>query len=333
MRMRRKALFMCAAGTYLYEFGGKIMSTLERHEGKTVFLADMAMLGAALFWGSGFAVTDRLLNSCSPLWLLTFRFVPSGMLLSLVFWKRLRRISRRDFLRGSLLGVFLFTVFLAHIYGLVLSTPGKQSFLAGANVVIVPFLYALFYRIWPSKWAFTAAGLTTAGILTMAFTPGMQFNLGDTFSLILAFGVALHCIFVGNLTRKMDSCALTALQISGAAVCFLGAALLLEPFPAFANGGRDLLWGIPYVALFVTVIPFLIQTVAQRYSPEVHAAILLSMESLFGYIIAIFMGQESLHLQIVFGGLLILGGVFTAELETYLAKRSASLDLLGKREG
>ena len=291
-------------------------------QGKTVFLADAAMLGAAFFWGSGFAVTDRLLDSCSPLWLLTFRFVPSGILLSLVFWKRLRKISRRDLLRGSLLGGFLFLVFLAHIYGLVFSTPGKQSFLIGANVVIVPFLYALIYRVWPSRCAFMAAGLTTLGILTMAFTPGMQFNLGDTFSLILAFGVAMHCIFVGNLTRKMDSCALAALQISGAAVCFLVSALLLEPFPAFANGGSDLLWGIPYVALFVTVIPFLIQTVAQRYSPEVHAAIILSLESLFGYAIAILMGQEHLHLQIVFGGLLILGGVFLAELETYFARRN-----------
>jgi len=69
------------------------------------------------------------------------------------------------------------------------------------------------------------------------------------------------------------------------------------------------------------VIPFLIQTVAQRYSPEVHAAILLSMESLFGYIIAVLMGQEALNLQVALGGALILGGVFTAELETYLARR------------
>ena len=293
----------------------------EELQKKTVFLADAAMLMAALFWGSGFAVTDRLLDSCSPLWLLTFRFVPSGLLLCIVFWKRLRKISRKDLLLGSLLGAFLFLVFLAHIYGLVFSTPGKQSFLIGANVVIVPFLYALFYRAWPSRCAFFAAGLTTVGILTMAFSPEMRFNLGDSFSVILAFGVALHCILVGNLTRKMDSYALSALQISGAAACFLLSALLLEPFPTFANGGGDLIWGIPYVALFVTVIPFFIQTVAQRYSPEVHAAILLSMESLFGYIIAVLMGQEALNLQVALGGALILGGVFTAELETYLARR------------
>ncbi len=301
------------------------MSIGEQYQGKSVFMADAAMLLAALFWGSGFAVTDRLLDSCSPLWLLTFRFVPSGILLSLVFWKRLRRISRKDLFRGSLLGAFLFTVFLAHIYGLVLSTPGKQSFLAGANVVIVPFLYALFYRVWPSRCTFIAAALTTGGILVMAFSPEMRFNLGDSFSLLLAFGIALHCILVGNLTRKMDSCALAALQISGAAVCFLAAALLLEPFPTFANGSRDLLWGIPYVALFVTVIPFFIQTVAQKYSPEVHAAILLSMESLFGYIIAVLMGQEALNAQVALGGVLILIGVFTAELETYLLRRRSRL--------
>jgi drug/metabolite transporter (DMT)-like permease len=79
--------------------------------------------------------------------------------------------------------------------------------------------------------------------------------------------------------------------------------------------------GILYVVLFVTVIPFLIQTVAQRYSPETHAAILLSLESPSGYVFAVLIGQEILNAQIVLGGLIILCGVFLAETETFLRKR------------
>ncbi len=281
------------------------------------------MLGVAVLWGSGFGVTDTLLEVCSPLWLLTFRFVPSGALLCLVFWKRIRRMEGRHIFWAIMLGCFLFFVFLAHVYGLIFSTPGKQSFIQGGSVVMVPLIYTVVYRRWPSRAAFAAAGLTTTGILVMAFTPGMRFNLGDFFSLLLALGVALHCIFVGNLTRKMDSCGLAALQIAAAAVCFALGALLLEPFPDLGKSGGTLLWGVPYVAIFVTVIPFLIQTVAQKHSPETHAAIILSLESLFGYFIAIALGREVLERQILCGGLLMLAGVGVVELETYFRHRSS----------
>ena len=305
------------------------MSQGEQHQGykeqqgKTVFLADGAMLMAAFFWGSGFGVTDRLLDSCSPLWLLAFRFVPSGILLSLVFWKRLRGISRKNLIRGSLLGGFLFLVFLAHIYGLVFSTPGKQSLshwgqCGDRPLSLRPGLSNLALKM----CLHGGRGLPPWGFSPMAFTPGMQFNLGDSFSLILAFGVAMHCILVGNLTRKMDSCALAALQISGGGGLFSGLRPSSgAPFPPLPRGGADLLWGIPYVALFVTVIPFLIQTVAQRYSPEVHGGdYSLSGESFrvchrYPHGAGRFASSDRSR------GVLILAGVFLAELETYFARR------------
>jgi drug/metabolite transporter (DMT)-like permease len=62
---------------------------------------------------------------------------------------------------------------------------------------------------------------------------------------------------------------------------------------------------------------------AQRHAPETHAAILLAMESPFGYIVSILMGLDTWSLQFAGGGALILAGVFLSEWETYRKKEGA----------
>ncbi|HDQ93630.1 MAG TPA: EamA family transporter, partial [Synergistetes bacterium] len=259
---------------------GRCVSLEDR---KRVMIADGALFTIAIFWGSGFGVTNWLLGYISPLWLLSARFVVSSLILLAIFRGRLKYLGRRDIFLGAMLGLLLSITFVFHIMGLVFSSPGKQSFIASSNVVMVPFLFALFYRKRPSLIATAGAFMTTAGLLVMAFTPGMKFNLGDFFSLLLAFGIALHVLSVGNLSRRMDPVALTVVQLVSATVVLLLSAIVFEPFPDFTAVDPRALWGVLYVVVFVTVIPFLVQTVAQRYSPEVHAAILLSLEGPFGY--------------------------------------------------
>ncbi|HOC81815.1 MAG: EamA-like transporter family protein [Synergistetes bacterium ADurb.Bin155] len=289
-------------------------------ERKRVFLADASMFIVAVFWGSGFGVTSWLLGFFSPMWLMAVRFTMSALVLLMLFKDRLKYLGRKDIFLGVALGFLLFLSFAAHIWGLVFSTPGKQSFISASNVVMVPFLFALFYRRWPSWVATAGAFITTAGLLVMAFTPGMTFNFGDFLSLVLALGIALHVLGVGNLSRRMDPVALTVVQLSSAGFFFLATALVFESPPHVASIDPRALLGLLYVVVLVTVIPFLVQTVAQRFSPEVHAAILLSLEGPFGYVIAVLIGQEVLNFQIALGGAVILIGVALAEFDTFIRK-------------
>ena len=208
--------------------------------------------------------------------------------------------------------------FAAHIWGWF-STPGKQSFISASNVVMVPFLFALFYRSGPPGRHGRGLPITTAGCWSWP-SPGMTFNLGDFLSLLLALGIALHVLGVGNLSRRMAPAALTVVQLASAGFFFLAAALAFEPPPRVATIDPRALLGLLYVVVLVTVIPFLVQTVAQRFSPEVHAAILLSLEGPFGYVIAVLIGQEVLNFQIALGGAVILVGVALAELDTFIRK-------------
>lgn len=281
-----------------------------------ILLADAAMLCVAVLWGVGYPVSDALLNRIGPLWLLALRFSATSVMLLVLFGARLKRLDRRQFIQASGVGLVLAVTYLLHIYGLVFTTGGKQAFIVGTNVVMVPFLMALLYRKWPPWMATAAAAVTTAGLLVMAFSPNMNLNFGDGLSLVLALLVAIQVIVVGYCARRMDPIALASVQMLVTCALLLPLALVLEPFPTpqvLASSWK----GILFLAAGPTVFAFVVQSMAQKHAPETHAAILLAMESPFGYLVSISMGLDTWSLQFAAGGVLILAGVFLAEWETF----------------
>jgi drug/metabolite transporter (DMT)-like permease len=281
-----------------------------------ILLADVAMLCVAVLWGVGYPVSDALLDRIGPLWLLALRFSATSVMLLVLFGSRLKRLDRRQFTQASGVGLVLAVTYLLHIYGLVYTTGGKQAFIVGTNVVMVPFLMALLYRKWPPWMATAAAVVTTAGLLVMAFSPNMNLNFGDALSMVLALLVAIQVIVVGYCARRMDPIALASVQMLVTCALLLPLALVLEPFPTpqvLISSWK----GILFLAAGPTVFAFVVQSMAQKHAPETHAAILLAMESPFGYLVSISMGLDTWSLQFAAGGVLILGGVFLAEWETF----------------
>jgi len=241
----------------------------------------------------------------------------------IIFRKRLSLLSRRDLILASLCGVILSGIFISHILGLAITTPGKQSFIQCVHVVMVPAFYALLYRRSPGLLNFLGAVITTIGLFIMAFTPGMSFNSGDLLSLVLALFIALHVLAVGNFCRRMDPLGLGVVQFLSATVIIVVFAGIFEPVPDFGLLPGSFWRGLIYVILMVTVLPFLVQPVAQRFSPDTHAAILMATEGVWGYMIAVVIGEEILNGQVLLGGLVIFAGVMVVESEMFLSRRSS----------
>lgn len=287
-----------------------------------ILIADAGMLFVAALWGVGYPVSDALLGRIGPLWLLALRFSATSAILLALFGSRLKRLDRRQFLHASGVGLVLAATYILHIYGLVYTTGGKQAFIVGTNVVMVPFLMALLYRKWPGWIAVSAASVTTAGLLIMAFSPNISLNLGDAISLALALLVAIQVIVVGYCARRMDPIALASVQMLVTCALLLPLAVFFEPLPT-AQALRGAWKGILFLAAGPTVFAFVVQSMAQKYAPETHAAILLAMESPFGYLVSISMGLDTWSLQFAAGGVLILAGVFLAEWETFRGRGGA----------
>ncbi len=280
---------------------------------KQALFADLGLVAVAFVWGSGFVASKNALHSISPMMLMAIRFTVAALLSGLLFRKKMRNISKETIKVGCLIGFFLFSAFTAQMIGLQYILAGKQSFLTATNVIMVPFIYWLVKKHKPDQYNFVAAFIMLLGLtlLTFDFSVGFLFNAGDILTLLCAFLFACHIVTVGIYSKKHDPIALTVIQLSFAAIAslvyvFVAGEVTLEiPIPGLLNG--------VYLGVFCTFLAFLGQTVAQKYTNSTHAAIIMSLESVFGSLLAIIMLGDHFTVIMFLGCLIIFLGIITAE--------------------
>ncbi|MDF2545455.1 MAG: transporter [Anaerosolibacter sp.] len=273
--------------------------------------ADLSLLLVALIWGSGFVATKHALNTITPYYMMTFRFTIAFLLMSMVFYKRLKACTFQDLKAGAIIGLFLFVAFAAQTVGLQYTTAGKQAFLTGTNVVIVPFLFWMVKQTRPDKYNLTAAFLCFCGIGLLTLSESLTINLGDFLTLICAFFFACHIVSIGYFAEHHDPIVLTIIQLGVSAVLSFAASLFLETAPQ--NLPVDAILSVLYLGVFSTLLAFMIQNVAQKYTTPTHAAIILSLESVFGSILSTILLKELFTMKMFWGCVIIFIAILTAE--------------------
>ena len=80
-------------------------------------------------------------------------------------------------------------------------------------------------------------------------------------------------------------------------------ALIFEPSIKFIDNQSML--GILYIVIFNTTIAFLVQNVAQKYTSDTRASIIISLEALFACLLAILLLGEVFTTKMILGAILI----------------------------
>ena len=290
------------------------------------FIADMSLLIVAIVWGGGFIAVKGALDSITPFYMMAMRFGISVIIMLLVFRKKVKLITKSELKVGTLVGLLLFLGFTAQTIGMQYTTAGKNAFLTGTNVVIVPFLYWVISKKRPDKYSLISAFLCFVGIGMLTLEGGLRLGLGDSLTLICAVFFAGHIVSVGFFTEKVDAISLVIIQLGAAAVFSIIAALIYEPVPP--SLGSDTIFAIGYLAIFSTMIAFIIQNVAQKYTTSTHAAIILCLESVFGSILSVIVLNEIFTSKMVLGCLTIFIAIITTETKwDFLKKKKSSSTL------
>lgn len=287
---------------------------------KSVLAADMTLALVALIWGAGIPLSAVLARSLSPLWAVALRMLIASAFLLALFRREIFSSSARDWKISAILTAVLAAVFVSMTFGLVYSTASKQAFIGGLNVILVPLFVWALYRKRPPARLFSGAALTTAGLLVMGFTPGMEFNFGDFLSFLMAVSYAAQVIASEFCARRVEPSRLTALHIIMLSVVLTALALIFEPLPNFADFTPKVCAALLCVSLCNTILCFNLQFRAQKRTSATHAAVIFSLEGLFGYILAVASGQDPFHLQGAAGGLLIICGMIVTELDIFRKK-------------
>lgn len=272
----------------------------------------LALLSAALIWGSSFFVMKNAVAGIPVFLLLAIRFTAGFGLLAMIFWKKLLRLTGRGILHGAICGVLLFSAYTAQTFGLTHTTAGKNAFLTAVYCVLVPFVGWMFFRKRPSKSNWLAAVMCLGGIGLVSLEGDLSVNIGDVLTLIGGLFYALHIIAVTRFGRQEDAVALTQVQFGTAALCCWLMTLCTETFP---SGWPQNAWlELTYLAVFATTAALLLQNVGQAVTPAAPAAILLSLESVFGVLFSVMFGGESVTVKLLCGFALIFAAVVVSEV-------------------
>lgn len=107
---------------------------------KINIIAKLALLLATIIWGSSFIIMKDALDDLSTFFLLAIRFTGACILLTMVFWYKLRLLNFYYIKAGFVMGSMLLAAYAVQTFGLAETTPGKNAFLTAGYCV-----WYLFY--------------------------------------------------------------------------------------------------------------------------------------------------------------------------------------------
>ncbi len=286
---------------------------------KKVLLADLALLLVAIIWGSGFVVTKNALDFITPFYLTFYRFIIATILLGIFSYKNLLKASKKDIKSGIIIGIFLFGGFAFQTVGLQYTEAGRQAFLTTTYVVMVPFIYWAISKRKPNKIEVVAAFLCLIGVGVLSLEKNLGLGYGEILTLICAVMFALHVSSTGYFAAKSDPYVISVIQLGTTALLSLFCALIFEGRTMTIESSAII--PILYLAVFSSMLAFLIQTIAQRHTSSTHTAIILSSEALFGSILGVLILKEPVTIKFVIGSLIILISIIISETKLNFLRR------------
>lgn len=286
---------------------------MELTKRKKALIADLSLFLVAIIWGSGFIVNKNALDFMDPIYILILRFSLATIILGIISYKKVMTISKGDILAGSIIGVFLFLAFLAQTVGLQYTSVSKSAFITASNVVMVPFILWFVSKKRLALYEIIAALLCFTGIGVLSLEGSFVIGLGDGLTFLCGIFFAMHIISVGLYSQKHDPILLTIIQFGLAAILSILAAFIFKV--EFSPITTDMTFSMLYLVIANTLLAFGIQNIAQKYTTSSHAALILSLESVFGSIFSVLLLGEKITLKLIIGSFIILIAVLLAETE------------------
>ncbi|MCR5687506.1 MAG: EamA family transporter [Lachnospiraceae bacterium] len=284
-------------------------------EKKLELLACLGLLFVTVCWGMGFVFVKSSINDMPPLYLLGFRFLTAGVILGIIFIRRLIKSGKRLMVHGMSLGVILFFAMLFQTYGCKYTTAGKNAFLTTIYVILVPFVHLLINHVRPRLRYVLAAFVGFWGIGLISLSESFSVQTGDVLTLICGAIYSVQIVMIARYTQEDDPILIVIWQFLVTGVMgFVTAPFVSGPLTG-AMLTRESVSSIIFLVLFATILGFGLQVICQKYAPPAPAAIIMGMESVFGAVASYFILHEVMTPKMIAGCALMVGAMIMVEID------------------
>lgn len=215
---------------------------------------------------------------------------------------------------GAIVGSVLFIAASLQQVGLIYTTAGKAGFITGLYIVFVPIL-GLFVKQKTNVTTWLGVFVAAIGLYFLSVNEGFYIEFGDLLETIGAIFWAVHILVIDHFTKKVDALKLSFAQYITCSVLSLITAFIFEDISlgVIPQAIVPLLYG----GIMSVGVAYTLQVVAQKHAKPSHAAIALSMESVFASIGGLLLLGEILPLRGYFGCALMLAGMLLSQYENF----------------
>ena len=296
-------------------FKQRVFRRPEPHDvARVKVLAELGLLGAALFWGFNFILVTLAVGEMEmpPIYYVGLRFLIGSIFLLPFSLKQMRALDRRGWLIGIGVGLLLFGGFALQTVGLVSTSPGVSGFLTSLYVIMVPIFIGLWTGRWPSPMVGVGVVVVVGGLAMLSLYGDLAFGWGEIWTLLATVFWALHILGVAYGSNRLGALAFVQLQLTVCAVLSLAGAFAFESpplFPGWAATGAVLWTGI-----MGSLVAYVLMVMGQKHTPPTLAGVIMSLEAVFALIFSILVGYDSLTLRALLGFAVVFFGTTIARL-------------------
>ncbi|MEU6366627.1 DMT family transporter [Streptomyces sp. NPDC046931] len=280
-----------------------------------------AVVAAALFWSSSYAVTKQVLADVGPLSIGAIRFTIAAGLLAVMVRVRRNPVARpearqrRMIYLSGLLGITAY--FVLENIGVELSTASDASLIVATYPLMTMLLELVIFRTRMPLPRVGGVLLATVGAFLVvrngAEVGGGERWLGDVLLLFGGLVWAGYNVLAKYAGRGQDSVNLTYYQtVAGAAGFLLASCLEIGDWQS--PGGTAWLL-LAYLAVACSVGGFLLYNYGLRHMTSSVAVNILNLVPVFGVLGAVVINGETVRLPQAFGGAIIIAGVALGVVE------------------
>ncbi|WP_426567527.1 DMT family transporter [Streptomyces canus] len=291
-----------------------------RERGPSVW-AVCAVMAAALFWSSSYAVTKVVLEDVGPLSIGAIRFGLAALLLGvLVRLGRQRPVrpdarQRRQLHLSGFLGITVY--FVLENVGVDLSTASDASLIVATYPLMTMLVELVVHRSRMPLPRVTGVLLATVGAFLVvrngAEVGGGSRWLGDILLLLGGLAWAGYNVLGKRASAGQDAVSVTYHQTLAGAAGFLLASLLEADDWRVPDATASSL--LVYLAVACSVGGFLLYNYGLRRMASSVAVNILNLVPVFGVVGAVVINGESIRLTQVMGGVVIIVGVALGMIE------------------
>ncbi|WP_018607074.1 DMT family transporter [Uliginosibacterium gangwonense] len=276
-------------------------------------LAGLALLLVTLLWGTTFPAMKAVSLHMPPGLMVGSRW----LLAALVFAPWVEWRSKALWRDALIVTTLLFASFVLQVIGLTMMSAGRNAFITGFNIILVPLLMPLLGSRLPVR-ALVAAALATGGIVVMSYEQSSGW-LGDALTLGCAVAFALYIIGMSRYAPRHATLAFAGAQ---AVIMALFSPLWIAgewlwwgaAYPEMAAGISGVWLELIYLGLVCSGFALILQTWAQARASATQAAIIYALEPFFAALFATWWLGETFGPRAMIGGVLIVVAMVYSQL-------------------